>query len=413
MRSARVVGAGLSGLTAAWRLTQAGVRVQVIEAADRPGGLIETEVTPHGRVERAANAFVWNDAVAALFRSVGVVPEFASPKARRRYIFRDGRPQRWPLGAGETIALALYGARASVARRRAAVGRESVLDWSNRVWGPAATRWLISPALQGLYAAPADQLAAGAILSSGGSMVRRRRGSKIAAPAGGMSALMHRLVERLRQHGTSVTFDEPVGSLDPDIPTVVATSARGAAALVAPYAPRLGAALAALPVTTLALATAFFPPDDRDLHGFGVLFPRGCGVDALGVRFDSDIFPVDQTPRWRVETWITRLDRPSDSLDTDRLWRSVAAGRQALTGRHDEPVAIVTSAGPRTLPLYGAGVLDIQQALGDLPPWLALAGNYMGRLGASKLLDVAGEAATRVARFSHPKSRRQASDTPV
>ena len=414
MTSARVIGAGLSGLTAAWRLTQAGFRVHVIEAADRPGGLIESVGTPHGRVERAANAFVWNESVASLFQSLDIAPQFAATEARRRYIFRDGRARRWPLGTGETVALAVRAARASATGRAAPAGRESVVAWSNRVWGSAATRWLISPALQGLYAAPADQLAAGAVVAGGASIVRRSRRTRIVAPAGGMSALMGRFIDRLKQDGATITLGERVTSLDPAVPTVVATSARAAGALITPHAPRLGASLAALPMTTLGLATAFFPANDGDLHGFGVLFPRGCGVEALGVRFDSDIFPVDRPVGWRTETWITRVDElRGESVEDDALRRSLAADRKTLTGRSEEPAAVVTSCREQALPLYGSAVLDIQLQLGELPPWLALAGNYMGRLGASKLLDVAGEAATRVVRFSQAKSRRSASDKPV
>jgi protoporphyrinogen/coproporphyrinogen III oxidase len=414
MMTARVVGAGLSGLTAAWRLAEAGFSVEIVEAAKRPGGLIETIGTPHGRVESAANAFVWNESVAALFRTFDIAPQFASAAAARRYIFRDGQPRRWPLDAAETVTLALRAAGATATGRTAPDGRETVVEWSDRVWGRAATTWLVSPALQGLYAAPADQLAASAAVGRGGSLVGRGRRSKIAAPDGGMSALMNRLVDRLQRRGATFTFGARLDALDPSIPTVVATCARAAAVLVEPHAPRLGSTLASLPMTTLGMATAFFPPDDRDLHGFGVLFPRGCGVEALGVRFDSDIFPLDDPRKWRTETWITRIDGSRCGLvDSSQLWQSAAADRQVLTGRSDDPIDVVATCRPQALPLYGSGVLDIQDQLGDLPPWLALAGNYMGRLGASKLLDVAGEAATRVARLSQAHKRRSANDRPV
>ena len=414
MKTARVVGAGLSGLTAAWRLAEAGYSVEIFEAAQRPGGLIETIGTPLGQVEGAANAFVWTPSVATLFQSFDIAPQFASTEASRRYIFRNARPRLWPLSTGETIALALRATSSAVRKRSAPVGRETVVEWSDRVWGRPATKWLISPALQGLYAAPADQLAAAAVIGRGGSLFRRGKGSKIAAPAGGMSALMSRLVDRLERQGATFSFGARLESLDPAIPTVVATCARAAAPLVEPHAPRLGAALASLPMTTLSLATAFFPPHDRDLHGFGVLFPRGCGVEALGVRFDSDIFPAALDRKWRTETWISRVDESQCGfLDSYQLWRAAAADRYVFTGRTDEPADVVTTYRPNALPLYGSGVLDIQGRLSDLPPWLALAGNYMGRLGASKLLDVAGEAATRVVRLSQAQKRRSASDTPV
>ena len=411
MRVARVVGAGLSGLTAAWRLVEAGFTVEVIEASERPGGLIETIETPRGRVEAAANAFVWNESVATLFRSLGLAPQFASTAAARRYIFRDNQPRRWPLGVGETVTLALRAAGAVATGRSAPAGRETVLEWGDRVCGPAATRWLIAPAQQGLYAAPADQLAASAVVGGSGSFFRRARPSKIVAPVGGMSALMDRLVERLRQQGATFTFGARLESLDSSVPTVVATCASAAARLVEPHAPHLGAALASLPMTTISMSTAFFPKHDDDLHGFGVLFPRECGVEALGVRFDSDIFPADLDPKWRVETWITRVDASScRGLDTSQLRRAASIDRMVLTGRIDEPVDVVTTCRPRALPVYGSAVLDIQRRLTDLPPWLALAGNYMGRLGASKLLDVAGEAASRLIQTQR---RRMANDSPV
>ena len=41
--TAVVVGAGPNGLAAAIRLTEAGERVTVLEAADRPGGAVRTE----------------------------------------------------------------------------------------------------------------------------------------------------------------------------------------------------------------------------------------------------------------------------------------------------------------------------------------------------------------------------------
>lgn len=48
-----IVGAGLAGLSAAHRLTSAGVSVSVLEAAPVPGGRMSTELTGGFRLDRS------------------------------------------------------------------------------------------------------------------------------------------------------------------------------------------------------------------------------------------------------------------------------------------------------------------------------------------------------------------------
>jgi oxygen-dependent protoporphyrinogen oxidase len=213
-----------------------------------------------------------------------------------------------------------------------------------------------------------------------------------------MSDLTDRMVDRLRQRGVSFSLRLPLAALDPAVPTIVATNARAAGRLIAPHAPALGAALAALPMTSLSMTTALFRPNPADIRGFGVLFPRGLGIHSLGVRFDSDIFPGRTG---RVETWIGQMDEGRGGpLRDSRLPDSVAADRRVLTGRSDDPIAALTTYRPQSLPLYSAELNEICDRLHTLPPWIALAGNYLGRLGASKLLEAAAEAAARIARYN-------------
>jgi monoamine oxidase len=52
-----IIGGGISGLSAARRLAQAGLSVKVLEASDRAGGRMCTVQTPAGQVELGAQFF--------------------------------------------------------------------------------------------------------------------------------------------------------------------------------------------------------------------------------------------------------------------------------------------------------------------------------------------------------------------
>ncbi len=390
-KSARVIGAGLSGLAAAWHLADRGFSVAVWDRAPRPGGLLHTFDTPHGLVETGANAFVWDAVVAEWFTRLELQPVFPLDTSARRYIFRNGRPRRWPLSIGESAGMAARLGIAAVTRSMGARDGESMARWGDRVIGASAREWLLEPALQGVYAAPASALSAGAIFGG-----RKRGPRRLAAPPRGMGQFTDRLFERLRDRGIRFEFDCAVDRLDGDVPTVIATDAASAARLVAPHAPRLSDRLARIRLAPLVTATMFFAPDRADVRGFGVLFPRQSGVRALGVLHNTDIFAG--RARGRSETWIVgdRGDQLTSQEDGD-LRHMLADDRRRLTGRNDDPLATYITRWPAAIPVYDQNVLAAVNELPSLPPWLALSGNYLGKIGVAALLDCAAAAAGKVA----------------
>ena len=46
--------------------------------------------------------------------------------------------------------------------------------------------------------------------------------------------------------------------------------------------------------------------------------------------------------------------------------------------------------------MYDRSIADVAGALATLPPRVALAGNYLGRIGVAALLEVAEQAAARL-----------------
>ena len=414
MSDVRVIGAGLSGLATAWYLSEGGATVHVVEATARPGGLLQTHHLNEGMVESAARAFTSSKRASALFAGVGVEVCQTLRESRRRFIFRDGRPRRWPLTPIETMGAAARAGSAWIRRDLRPHAGETVAAFGRRVAGPAATAWLLAPALQGIYATTPDVLSAEAIFGGGQTggrpgtdrgQTRVRPGSDpgkgrsagrgpLIAPRGGMGALVDRLHAALRSRAVTFAFDTRIEQLDPSVPTVICTNAPAAARLLAPHAPALAAATARIRMVSLIVVTAFFERTDADWRGLGVLFPRTSGVQALGVLCNTDMFP--DRGSLRSETWIYGDLSPAALPATDEAVARVRADRERVTGRNDAPIAWHVTPQIESLPVYDAAVVEARDRLSELPGWIAIAGNYLGRLGVSKLLDGAWEAAGKI-----------------
>ncbi|MEZ4403439.1 MAG: protoporphyrinogen oxidase [Kofleriaceae bacterium] len=326
-----VVGGGVAGLTAAWRLLGAGHEPIVLEAGPRAGGVIQTSTVDGFVREHAANGFLTgdDDGAAALCAELGVPVVEAAAAAKHRWIYRGG--ELHPVPASPVAfarsrlltwrgKLAALGEPLRPGRDAAVAGDESMRDFATRRFGAEAAAALIGPVVTGVYAADAADisLAAGfpklAELDAAGGMVRgmlakRRGGAKrprprLAAPLGGMGAIPAALAARL---GDRVRLDAPVARVVPtadgvtlDGPgggrfdaVVLAVPAPAARALVADAIPALAAALTSAVAAPAAVVYLGFDagvvPPDRD--GFGLLVCAGEAVRVLGVVFESTIYP--------------------------------------------------------------------------------------------------------------------------
>jgi oxygen-dependent protoporphyrinogen oxidase len=389
MRPARVIGAGLSGLAAAWHLAERGATVTVFDRAPGPGGLIRTLHTDHGLIETGANAFVRDDVVDGWFTRLGIDPLTPRRESRRRYIFRDGKPRRWPLRIGETATLATRFAAAAITRGLSARGAESMAEWGRRVAGPAASEWLIEPAMQGIYATRASELSAAAIFGG-----RKRGRREMVSPPDGMGQFVTAMHQLLVTRGVRFEFNREVDALEAGVPTVIATGAPAAARLIADRAPGLAAGVSRVRIAPLTTVTMFFEPQSSDTRGFGVLFPERSRIHALGVLFNADIF--DRRSQVRSETWIIGdRDLALTALPDDRLLELIAIDRRAVCGRDMPALSSHITRWPQAIPVYDQAIVDLQAALRNVPPGVALAGNYLGRIGVAALLSIGEAAADR------------------
>jgi oxygen-dependent protoporphyrinogen oxidase len=199
-------------------------------------------------------------------------------------------------------------------------------------------------------------------------------------------------VSALIARGATIRFSSSIDALDPNAPTIIATSAPDAARLVAAHAPGVSTALLKIRETNLVSVTAFYRRHPRDTRGFGILFPHGCGLAALGVLMNSDMFAGRS--ELRSETWIYG-DASPDHVDSVRADATayVTQDRFTLTGRDDRPVAVYPTTWAQRLPVYGPAVLEARARLSELPPWIRLCGNYTGKIGVSALVAQARELA--------------------
>ena len=318
-----VVGGGLAGLTAARKLAAAH-DVTVFEAAPRVGGVLGTSVADGYVREHAASSFLGgpgNGAV-ALCEELGVALEKASPAARGRYIFIDGKLRALPTSPLAFLRsdLMTWKGKLAVLREPFAKSRrvgddESMYDFAARRLGPQAARAIVAPFVTGVFAADAHEvsLEAGfprlAALEQHGGLLRgmvtaqlramRSKAKKtprgMYAPIGGLGAMIEALAKK-----TSVEVAAPVRAIVSKGPGVVvdgdrydgcvlAVPATDAVGIVSAM-PELATKLQGFARAPVAIVYLGVTELERAKDGFGFLVARGEELRVLGVVFESTVW---------------------------------------------------------------------------------------------------------------------------
>ncbi|MFN3565107.1 MAG: protoporphyrinogen oxidase, partial [Burkholderiaceae bacterium] len=163
-----VVGAGLSGLTTAFRLARQGLRVVVVEAASRPGGAIGSRRREGVLYELGPNSGLdTTPLIGELLADAGLSDERleASAAASRRYILRDGALVALPTSPGAFLGTRLFSWRAKLALLREPFvapappdAEESVADFVRRRLGTEFLDYAIEPFVAGIYAGDPETL---------------------------------------------------------------------------------------------------------------------------------------------------------------------------------------------------------------------------------------------------------------
>ena len=212
-----VVGAGFSGLSAAYELAKRGLRPIVLEAAAEVGGLAATFQVDGARLERFYHHWFTNDQhVVDLVGELGLQDRIVYKATRTgmyfaNQIYRLSTPLdvlRFPaLPLSDRVRLGLTVLRARRVKNWREIDHLGAAEWLRRLGGDRAFRVVWEPLLRGKFGPHAEDVSAAWFWSKlrlrGGS--RGARGEEqLAYFRGGFAALADELVERITRSGGQV-----------------------------------------------------------------------------------------------------------------------------------------------------------------------------------------------------------------
>jgi oxygen-dependent protoporphyrinogen oxidase len=447
MASVAVVGAGLTGLTTAYRLKQLGNRVVIYEASDRIGGSIKSERRDGYLAELGPNTMAApTGAVATLLTDLGLDSSSiaASPVVRNRYIVRKGRLVRLPMSPPELLTSRLLsnGAKLAIFGEPLIEAvdsplEESVAAFVRRRFNQEVVDYIANPFLAGIYAGDPEQLSVrhalpqlhalerthGSVMKAFVQMMKahRQAGQRASGPAvisfrNGLQAIPDALGKQL---SAEVRLRAPVTQLrsgprgwtvgaafqTPELYDAVVYAAPAHCLdeidLDLPGGERLStlASIVHPPVAVLALG---FRRDQvsHPLDGFGFLTPEVERRRVLGAVFSSSLFPERAPESHVMLTVFVGGTRDPDLVQADpqTLTARVLDDLRPLLGTQGDPTFRAVQVWPKAIPQYVLGYGRFKEIAEDVErrnPGLVLAGTYRDGVSLGDAIVSGEQAAAR------------------
>jgi oxygen-dependent protoporphyrinogen oxidase len=165
-----ILGGGVTGLAAAYRLAKMGHIVRLFEQTNRLGGVIRTEMTDGWLVESGPQSLRESSPlISMVMRGISVHKARidAAPAAKRRYIVRRGRPIPMPASPGGLLVSRLFSPWGKLRimgdllrRPRPTAPDCSFADFIRMHCGREAADYIAQSLAAGIYAGDADLLSA-------------------------------------------------------------------------------------------------------------------------------------------------------------------------------------------------------------------------------------------------------------
>lgn len=456
---ALVVGAGISGLATAYALQKAGIATRVVEAAARPGGVIQSVKRDGYLVECGPQSFSGNGFISAMCRDLGILEErvLADPKAPR-YVLIAGKLQNVPMGPG-LLASSFLSGGTRTAILRDLFGKsespepdESVAGFVRRKFSATLLDRLVGPFVSGIYAGDPEQLslraafpllyeaekAAGSITRGVFKVLKQRKtgnGTQPEAPKEkatlqtfreGNETLIHAIAKRLAERltcGTEVTRIEALDSGQEPKAARFRASLRGprgeetvdterlilsvptdaAGRLLEPLDLGFAAQLCAMSYSGVAVVSLGYRRDDvgDSLAGFGFLVPRSSGLSILGTVWNSSLFS-GRAPAGEalLTSFVGGATNPAAiSKSPEQLASQVHREMSPLLRLRKDPVFTNVTIWQRAIPQYNLGHTARIAAIESLRtrfPGLFFSGNYLNGPAIGACVELALKVADEV-----------------
>lgn len=424
-RSVAVVGAGITGLVAAYELRRRGVHVTLYEASGHTGGAIRTTHADGFLAEHGPNSFVTSAAVDTLIQQLDLQDDVveASPGANRRYVMRDGALRPFPLTPPAMLGTRLLSFKAKLrvlleplVRARRTGGDESVASFVRRRLGREVLDYAVDPFISGIFAGDPETLSMAHAFPrvaelereygslSKGLMAQRKlaapdrtvptthEGAITASPPArarlisfvdGMQTLTDaleaslagtlrmgcpvRLVHRNDSRWVVDAGQDGAARARTVDAVVMATPAHVLAAMELPAAMRKHAApIESVEYPSVSTLTLGFNRADVEhpLDGFGMLVPAVERRNILGALFNSSLFPGRAPEGCVTITCFMGGARQSERAreDTDLLVERALLDLRHLLGLRGEPVFAKHVYWPRAIPQYTVGYQTVKDA---------------------------------------------------
>lgn len=391
-----VVGGGISGLLIAYELAKRDWAVEIHEASDRWGGLIQTGVTPLGSYETAAHSLLASEEVEALFHELNL--KLLPLKNKQRYILRNGHMRRIPLSLFEVFSLVI---RYILSRFSKAQSPETIRSWALRRLGEPALNYLINPFLRGIYAARPGELSFQAVFQKKekSPLKQKKKRPTMKAPEHGMQSLVDGLVNALKKYeNVSLRLNSPVTSL-PLINSnlIITTPVPVTATFLENGFSEISDSLRKAQYAPLITATVFYRANDvpSKVKGVGVLVPEvEKKTRVLGVLFNSSSFDQRVKDEFQTTSFAVMIGGTSNSehlnLNDAEISQIIDEDLRNILGIRVPPLSIVMTRWKNAIPVYNDQLLEAWKsanAILNKTPGLVLFGNYTGQISVRGMIE--------------------------